>query len=57
VPTPLIPGVSALEPGELRALSPAVGQHTAEVLASLGYGEKDLAALEQAGVIKCGAAA
>lgn len=57
VPTPLIPGVAALQPGELRALSPAVGQHTAEVLAALGYGEKDLAALEQSGVVKRGAAA
>lgn len=57
VPTPLIPGVAALEPGELRALSPTVGQHTAEVLATLGYGEKDLVALEQSGAIRRGAAA
>jgi crotonobetainyl-CoA:carnitine CoA-transferase CaiB-like acyl-CoA transferase len=57
VPTPLIPGVAALEAGDLRALSPTVGQHTAEVLATLGYGEKDLAALERAGVIKRGAPA
>jgi len=57
IPTPLIPGVAPPAPGELRALAPHLGQHTAEILARLGYAEKDLAALEQAGVIKRGAAA
>lgn len=55
-PTPLIPGVAPLVPGDARAVCPSVGQHTDEILAGLGYGDKDLAALEQAGVVKRGAA-
>lgn len=39
-------------PGAIRSLAPSPGQHTAEVLAQLGYSQARIAALRQAGVIK-----
>lgn len=39
---------------ELHSPSPLLGQHTAEVLAEAGYGEAEIAAMAEAGVIYCG---
>jgi crotonobetainyl-CoA:carnitine CoA-transferase CaiB-like acyl-CoA transferase len=39
-------------PGELRWTGPALGQHTDEVLADLGYGADEVAALRKAGAIQ-----
>jgi alpha-methylacyl-CoA racemase len=38
-------------PGGVHGPGPALGEHTREVLAGLGYGEEELAALEEAGAI------
>ena len=38
-------------PGGVHAPGPALGEHTHEVLAGLGYSEEDIAALEQAGAV------
>jgi alpha-methylacyl-CoA racemase len=38
-------------PGGVHAPGPALGEHTAEVLAALGYSEQEVAALEQAGAV------
>ncbi len=38
-------------PGEVRAPGPALGEHTREVLASLGYSEAQAAALEESGAV------
>ncbi|MEL0111623.1 MAG: CoA transferase, partial [Rickettsiales bacterium] len=34
-------------PGEIRHRAPLLGEHTEEVLASLGYGAEEIAALKQ----------
>ena len=38
-------------PAELRRPAPALGQHTDEVLAGLGYSRSDIAALRDQGVV------
>jgi len=38
-------------PAEPRSPGPALGEHTAEVLAGLGYSEREIAALEEAGAV------
>jgi crotonobetainyl-CoA:carnitine CoA-transferase CaiB-like acyl-CoA transferase len=38
-------------PGEVRAPGPVLGEHTREVLASLGYDQEDVAALEESGAV------
>jgi len=46
----ITPKLSAT-PGETRWLGPQLGQHTDEVLQSLGYDERDIAALRADGVV------
>jgi formyl-CoA transferase len=38
-------------PGSIRRVAPAIGEHTEDVLRTLGYGEADRARLRQAGVV------
>jgi len=38
-------------PGEIKSLPPESGQHTSEVLRKLGYSEKEIEAMREAGVI------
>ena len=38
-------------PGALRTPAPAIGQHNAELLASLGYTDAEIEALAKAGVL------
>jgi crotonobetainyl-CoA:carnitine CoA-transferase CaiB-like acyl-CoA transferase len=38
-------------PGSVRSPGPALGEHTREVLAGLGYGDEDVARLEEAGAV------
>jgi formyl-CoA transferase len=46
----IVPKLSAT-PGATRWIGPALGEHTAEVLATLGYDESALAELKTRGVI------
>ncbi len=41
-------------PGSVRRAAPLLGQHTREVLGSLGYSEPEIQALERAGAVACG---
>jgi crotonobetainyl-CoA:carnitine CoA-transferase CaiB-like acyl-CoA transferase len=38
-------------PGQVRRLGPRLGQHTAEVLAALGYGDEDITRLRTSGIV------
>ena len=38
-------------PGSVRTPGPALGEHTREVLETLGYGAEDIARLEDAGAV------
>jgi crotonobetainyl-CoA:carnitine CoA-transferase CaiB-like acyl-CoA transferase len=40
-------------PGSVRRAAPLLGQHTREVLGSLGYSELEIQALERAGAVAC----
>jgi crotonobetainyl-CoA:carnitine CoA-transferase CaiB-like acyl-CoA transferase len=46
----IVPKLSAT-PGETRSLGPALGEHTAEVLESLGFGQEALIDLKERGVV------
>lgn len=46
----IVPKLSAT-PGSTRWIGPKLGEHTDEVLAGLGYGEEEVAALKKRGVI------
>jgi crotonobetainyl-CoA:carnitine CoA-transferase CaiB-like acyl-CoA transferase len=46
----IVPKLSAT-PGETRWLGPALGEHTAEVLSTLGFGEEALVALRDRGIV------
>jgi crotonobetainyl-CoA:carnitine CoA-transferase CaiB-like acyl-CoA transferase len=41
-------------PGSVRSGAPSLGQHTREVLVSLGYGEEEIRALKASGAVACG---
>ena len=52
-PLPLfnLPAILRATPAAVESPPPRLGEHTAEILGALGYGEADLAALRQAGAI------
>ena len=50
-PVPNIPGLPAFVPGDDRAQSPTVGQHTRQILTELGYGNDQIDTLYADGVV------
>lgn len=54
IPVVNIPGTEKLTPGEARAVSPGIGEHSADILGELGYGTEDVEALAAEGVIALG---
>ena len=50
-PLTRVPVNLSATPAHIRSPAPDVGEHSAEILAEIGYSEQDIAALEQAGVI------
>jgi crotonobetainyl-CoA:carnitine CoA-transferase CaiB-like acyl-CoA transferase len=48
---PNIPGLPAFVPGDERAQSPTVGQHTRQILTELGYGNDQIDTLYADGVV------
>ena len=57
VPVPNVPGLQPLVPGSPLAISPTVGEHSAEILGALGYKPDAVAAFAARGVINAGATA
>jgi crotonobetainyl-CoA:carnitine CoA-transferase CaiB-like acyl-CoA transferase len=57
VPVPNVPGLQPLVPGSPLAISPTVGEHSAEILGALGYKPNAVAAFAARGVINAGATA
>jgi len=55
IPLHKIPGLSQPAPGSAAARSPAIGEHTREVLAEIGLAPTAIAALETAGVVRASA--
>ena len=56
IPVPRLTGFGPAREGDPRLQVPAIGEHSAEVLARLGYAEADIARLGEAGAVKLGAA-
>ncbi|MGD9946021.1 MAG: hypothetical protein AB7S98_22570, partial [Burkholderiaceae bacterium] len=52
VPIPRLPGAATLSASDPRAVAPACGQHTREVLRAAGITPDTLAALTGSGVIR-----
>jgi len=52
IPVPNIAGIAKLADGTPRATTPVLGQHTIEVLHGLGLSAKEIAALEEKGVVQ-----
>ena len=52
IPLPRIPGLPQPAPSSTAARSPAIGEHTREVLGELGLGPEEIAALEAAGAVR-----
>jgi crotonobetainyl-CoA:carnitine CoA-transferase CaiB-like acyl-CoA transferase len=52
IPLPRIPGLPQPAPGSAGARSPAIGEHTREVLKEIGLDPAAIAALETAGVVR-----
>ena len=38
-------------PGEIKSPPPRLGEHTAELLAGIGYSKEDVAALKEKGIV------
>ncbi|PPR19513.1 MAG: hypothetical protein CFH40_02270, partial [Alphaproteobacteria bacterium MarineAlpha10_Bin3] len=57
VPVPNVPGLQPLVPGSPLAMSPTVGEHSAQILGALGYDADTVAAFAARGVINASAAA
>ena len=51
IPVPNIAGIAKLADGTPRATTPALGQHTAEILSEHGFGAADIAALVERKVV------
>ena len=52
IPLPRIPGLPQPAPSSTAARSPAIGEHTREVLGELGLAPAEIAALEAAGAVR-----
>lgn len=51
IPVPNIPGVDPALEGDARTLAPRLGEHTDDILASIGFGAEDIDALRRAGAV------
>ena len=52
IPLHRIPGLSQPAPGSALARSPAIGEHTREVLGEIGLAPAAIATLETAGIVR-----